>query len=296
MRSMLGWREQRRRRRATACAQLDPASRRRRPRSACSACRRSPPGSASTRSAEIDEGETVFVSGAAGAVGSAAAQIAMLRGCRVIGSAGSPRRSTGCGRSASRRSTTATRRPEGGARGRHRRVLRQRRRRAARGRARRAPHRTAASIACGAISRYNDARAEPGPRNLGFVVTKRLRIQGFIVFDHNERFPEFLAEVGPWVRDGKLALSRDDRRRVREPAERVRRPLPRRQRRQDARPRRPRRLASALELDHGRAEQGLAGDREHAHAGVGDGGTETVPFQNGRPASDCLQDELPVRA
>jgi hypothetical protein len=59
-------------------------------------------------------------------------------------------------------------------------------------------------IACGAISRYNDARPEPGPRNLGFVVSKRLRLQGFIVSDHFDRFPAFLAEVGPWVAAGEL--------------------------------------------------------------------------------------------
>jgi hypothetical protein len=60
-------------------------------------------------------------------------------------------------------------------------------------------------IACGAISRYNDTRAEPGPRNMNFVVTKRLRIEGFIVLDHTERFGDFLREVGPLVADGKLA-------------------------------------------------------------------------------------------
>ena len=59
-------------------------------------------------------------------------------------------------------------------------------------------------IACGAISRYNDAQPAPGPRNLGFVVSKRLRIQGFIVSDHFDRFPAFLAEVGPWVASGEF--------------------------------------------------------------------------------------------
>jgi NADPH-dependent curcumin reductase CurA len=37
------------------------------------------------------------------------------------------------------------------------------------------------------------------------VVTKRLRLQGFIVLDHFDRYPPFLAEVGPWVRDGSIA-------------------------------------------------------------------------------------------
>ena len=39
-------------------------------------------------------------------------------------------------------------------------------------------------VACGSISRYNDTQPEPGPRNLAFVVTKRLRYQGFIILDH----------------------------------------------------------------------------------------------------------------
>ena len=32
-----------------------------------------------------------------------------------------------------------------------------------------------------------------------------LRVQGFIVVDHGDRYPAFIAEVGPWVRDGKIA-------------------------------------------------------------------------------------------
>ena len=153
--------------------------------------------------AGIAAGETVFVSGAAGAVGSAAVQIALLRGCRVLGSAGSEEkvewlRSLGVEsfdyRTADLREAlkdgidvyfdnvggpqlesalTALRM--------HGRV-----------------------VACGAISRYNAVALEPGPRNFFLVVTKRLRIQGFIIFDHNKRFPEFQAEMGAWVRDGKL--------------------------------------------------------------------------------------------
>jgi NADPH-dependent curcumin reductase CurA len=154
--------------------------------------------------AGIAAGETVFVSGAAGAVGSAAVQIALLRGCRVLGSAGSAEkvewlRSLGVeafdyrtanvkealadgidvyfdnvGGTQLEAALTALRT--------HGRV-----------------------VACGAISRYNAVGAEPGPRNFFLVVTKRLRIEGFIIFDHNKRFPEFQAEVGAWFRDGKFA-------------------------------------------------------------------------------------------
>jgi hypothetical protein len=60
-------------------------------------------------------------------------------------------------------------------------------------------------IACGAISRYNDEQPEPGPRNIQLIVSKRLRVQGFIVSDHPDRFPPFIAEVGPWVAAGKVS-------------------------------------------------------------------------------------------
>jgi NADPH-dependent curcumin reductase CurA len=152
---------------------------------------------------EVKEGETLYVSGAAGAVGSTAVQIAKLKGLRAIGSAGAEEkvewlRSLGV-EAFNYKETPAKEaladgidvyfdnvggdqleaalsalRPFG-------RV-----------------------VACGAISRYNDERPEPGPRNIGFVVSKRLRVQGFIVTDHLARFGEFLREVGPWVAEGKL--------------------------------------------------------------------------------------------
>jgi NADPH-dependent curcumin reductase CurA len=153
--------------------------------------------------AQVKEGETLYVSGAAGAVGSAAVQIAKLKGLRVIGSAGSDEkvewlRSLGAeafnyretrpkdaladgidvyfdnvGGEQLEAALTALR-PFG-------RVA-----------------------ACGAISRYNDEKPEPGPRNMALIVSKRLRVQGFIVTDHYARFDEFLAEVGPWVADGSI--------------------------------------------------------------------------------------------
>ena len=152
---------------------------------------------------QIVAGETVFVSGAAGAVGSIAVQIALLRGCRVIGSAGSDEKVAwlqSLGVEAFDYGTADLREVlkdgidvyfdnVGG-------VQLESALRALRNHGR--------VVACGSISRYNDTEVQPGPRNYSFVVTKRLRIQGFIVFDHNERFPEFLAEAGAWLRDGKL--------------------------------------------------------------------------------------------
>jgi NADPH-dependent curcumin reductase CurA len=59
-------------------------------------------------------------------------------------------------------------------------------------------------VACGSISRYNDAEPTPGPRNMFMVVTKRLRLQGYIITDHYDRFGEFATQAAEWVRDGRL--------------------------------------------------------------------------------------------
>jgi NADPH-dependent curcumin reductase CurA len=153
--------------------------------------------------AAIEEGETIYVSGAAGAVGSAAVQIALLKGLRVIGSAGSDEkvewlRSLGA-EAFNYRETRAKEALADGIDVYFDNVGGEQLEAALT--ALRPFGRVAA---CGAISRYNDQKPEPGPRNVGFVVTKRLRLQGFIVSDHNKRFPDFLREVGPWVAEGKI--------------------------------------------------------------------------------------------
>ena len=150
------------------------------------------------------EGETVFVSGAAGAVGSVVGQIAKLKGCKVIGSAGSAEkvawlRELGFDEAFDYRETDtrealrdgidiyfdnvggATLEAAIGA-------LRPRGR----------------VVACGAISQYNATELPQGPRNLFMTVSKRLRIEGFIISDHFDRFPDFLADMGGWVRDGNV--------------------------------------------------------------------------------------------
>ena len=154
------------------------------------------------------EGETIFVSGAAGAVGSAVAQMARIAGCHVLGSAGSSEkvawiRELGCDaafdyRERSPREALADLAPDGidiyfdNVGGDHL--------EAAIG-ALRAYGRV---VACGSISRYNDAEPTPGPRNMFMVVTKRLRLQGYIITDHGDRFGEFARQATEWVRDGRL--------------------------------------------------------------------------------------------
>jgi hypothetical protein len=154
------------------------------------------------------EGETVFVSGAAGAVGSAAGQMAKIAGCRVLGCAGSAEkiawlRALGFDDAFDYRERPVhealrAEAPDGidiyfdnvggdvleaaiGALRTHGRV-----------------------VACGSISRYNDVEAAPGPRNMFMVVTKRLSIRGYIISDHYDRFPEFLEQAREWVRNGRL--------------------------------------------------------------------------------------------
>jgi NADPH-dependent curcumin reductase CurA len=57
---------------------------------------------------------------------------------------------------------------------------------------------------CGMIALYNDEQPQPGPRNLIFCIPRRLTLRGFIVSDHFDRFPDFLKDMGEWLRQGRL--------------------------------------------------------------------------------------------
>ncbi|MFC1409948.1 NADP-dependent oxidoreductase [Streptacidiphilus sp. N1-12] len=155
-------------------------------------------------------GEAVFVSGAAGAVGSMVGQFAKLRGASlVVGSAGSPekvRRLTEelgfdaafdykAGPVAEQLAKAA---PEGidvyfdNVGGEHL--------EAAIG----ALHVHGRAVLCGAIAQYNSTEPPVGPRNLALAIGKRLRLQGMLVRDHYALQPQFVEEVGGWLRDGRL--------------------------------------------------------------------------------------------
>ncbi|MEO8898800.1 MAG: NADP-dependent oxidoreductase [Candidatus Dormibacter sp.] len=160
--------------------------------------------------AQMNEGEVVFVSGAAGAVGSMAAQIAKLHGAsRVIGSAGSDEKVrwlTGTlgldaafnYRNGPVRAQLAEAAPDGidvyfdNVGGEHL--------EAAIGAFR--LHGRAAL--CGMISQYDAAHPAPGPRNLPLCVGKRLTLRGFLVIDHQHRTRDFFSEVGPWIAEGRI--------------------------------------------------------------------------------------------
>jgi NADPH-dependent curcumin reductase CurA len=159
--------------------------------------------------AALKEGDIVFVSGAAGAVGSLAGQIAKLRGHTVIGSAGSPEK---VAHLLDELGFDAAFDYHDGP------VFKQLRAAAPDGidvyfdnvggdhlEAAIGALNTYGRVAmCGSISSYNATEPAPGPRNMFEVVTKRLTLRGFIITDHADRHRAFAEEVGAWVRDGKV--------------------------------------------------------------------------------------------
>ncbi|GAA1980462.1 NADP-dependent oxidoreductase [Amycolatopsis minnesotensis] len=62
-------------------------------------------------------------------------------------------------------------------------------------------------VVCGMISQYNATEPTPAPRNLGQVIAKRFTLRGMLVSDHFDLQPKFLAEVAPLVRDGSIKYS-----------------------------------------------------------------------------------------
>lgn len=64
---------------------------------------------------------------------------------------------------------------------------------------------TKARIAiCGQISQYNLAKPEPGPRVFPYLLTKSARAEGFLVYNFGERFPEGIAQMAKWLKEGKI--------------------------------------------------------------------------------------------
>jgi len=159
-------------------------------------------------------GDTVVVSGAAGAVGSVAGQIAKIKGCRAVGIAGGPEK---CRyivhdlgfdaaidyKSDDMRKSLKEHCPRGvdvyfdnvggdilDA------VLAQ----LARG---------ARVLICGAISQYNNTGPMKGPANYRSLLVNRASMIGFLVFDYAERYPEAVRELAGWLAAGKLKSHED---------------------------------------------------------------------------------------
>ena len=157
----------------------------------------------------INAGETVVVSGAAGAVGSVVGQIARIHDCRVVGIAGGKQKcdylieeldfdaaidyKNGGLRKALRKhcpdgvdvffdnvggETLNTVLP----------MLRMHGR----------------VVICGAISQYNNTGPVTGPSNYMSLLVSRARMEGFVVFDYAKRYPEAVAAMVGWIADGRL--------------------------------------------------------------------------------------------
>jgi NADPH-dependent curcumin reductase CurA len=159
-------------------------------------------------------GETVLVSGAAGATGSIAGQIAKIRDCTVVGIAGGAEKCGWLTKEAHFDAAIDYKSEDVG-----RRIgelcprgvdvyfdnvggpileaalahIAQR----------------ARIVLCGGISAYNDEEPPPGPRNLMNLVIQRARMEGFIVVDYLPRFGEALAELSKWVAEGRIAYQVD---------------------------------------------------------------------------------------
>jgi len=159
-------------------------------------------------------GETVVVSGAAGATGSVAGQVAKLQGARVVGIAGGPSKCAWLTKEAHFDAAIDYKHDDVAARLRELcpkgvdvyfdnvggeildAVLGQIAQRAR-------------VVLCGGISGYNEATPPPGPRNLMNLVIQRGRMEGFIVIDYAARFGEAIAKLSEWVQSGAIVHQED---------------------------------------------------------------------------------------
>ena len=158
---------------------------------------------------EVKAGDVIYISGAAGAVGNVAGQLAKLRGCKVIGSTGSMEKvkflREECGFDIAFDYKTGP-------------VLEQLKVEAPDGidvyfdnvggetleAALSALRVHGRIIACGGISGYNEEKPLPGPSNLFNITIKRLTMRGMIVSDWLDRRGEFEKEVGGYLQAGQL--------------------------------------------------------------------------------------------
>ena len=159
---------------------------------------------------ELKEGQTVFVSAAAGAVGSMVCQIAKLKGCYVVGSAGSDEKvawlveEAGIDAAFNYKATddviaeVGRHFPKGidvyfeNVGGVHLEAALE--------------HMNAGGriVMCGMISMYNDVKPVPGPVRMTYIIQKKLTMKGFIIMDHFDKLGPFFGDMGKWVAEGKI--------------------------------------------------------------------------------------------
>jgi NADPH-dependent curcumin reductase CurA len=158
---------------------------------------------------ELKNGDTVVVSGAAGAVGSVVGQIAKIRECRVVGIAGSAAKcewlvkELGFDAAIDHKAQDVKKAlrehcPKGmdvyfdnvGGE-----ILDSALTQLARG---------ARIVICGAISQYNSTTPVKGPANYLSLLVNRASMKGMVVFDYAARYPQAVRELGGWLAAGKL--------------------------------------------------------------------------------------------
>ena len=159
-------------------------------------------------------GETVVVSGAAGAVGQTVGQLARIKGCRAVGIAGGKAKCDWVVNELGFDACIDYKAPD----------LRDALKAAC-------PkgvnvyfdnvggdildlvlariNRKARIIICGAISQYNNTTPVQGPKNYLSLLVNRARMEGIVVFDYTDRFPLAVAEMSGYLRDGRMK-SRED--------------------------------------------------------------------------------------
>lgn len=159
-------------------------------------------------------GETVLVSGAAGATGSVVGQIAKIKGCRVVGIAGGAKK-------------CAWLKEEGGFDD----VIDYKSEDVGEAIQRTCPDRVdvffdnvggaileaaldhialhSRIVMCGAISGYNSNSAVPGPKNLMNIISRRTKMQGFIILDYIDQAPSAIAQLGEWIAKGQMCFEVD---------------------------------------------------------------------------------------
>ena len=163
---------------------------------------------------EPKPGETVLVSGAAGAVGSVVGQIAKLKGCRVVGICGSDDKCDWLHNELGFDAAIQYKRqdiskaiqeacPDGvdiyfenvGGEILEHSLLQM--------------NKFARLVLCGLISNYNVTQAPEGVKNFAQILMQRIKVQGFIASDYIERWPEAIAELATWVQQGKIKYKED---------------------------------------------------------------------------------------
>ena len=168
------------------------------------------------RIGQPEAGETVMISAAAGSVGHLVGQIAKIKGCQVVGIAGQNNK---CERLIDRLGfDSAVNYKQGDYRGALKEltpngvdvffdntggfVL---------GSALFRLNLNGRIVCCGVVSQYDTDSPEPGPKGIpGLLVNKRIRMQGFLVFDFLEQYPSARAEISNWLDTGQLTSIVDE--------------------------------------------------------------------------------------